>query len=157
MISGAPDANDLRRWRCANIPIPKSHLSGLAIGFLLQRVRSWKLPIPRRLSVIVGLSTVCLNALIVGWSALTMGQVVSADPEQLVTRGPYAFSRNPMYVAWTGLYLGLAVLFRSFWVLLLTPIVVTAVHRTVLREEDTLAESFGETYRSYQAGVPRYV
>lgn len=151
------DASSGRRWRWANIPIPKSHLSGLALGALLQRVYSWKLPIPRRPAVVVGLSSICLNVLVIAWSVQTMGRVVSSDPEHIVDRGPYALSRNPMYVAWTGLYLGCVVLVRSVWGLLLTPVVVTAVHRTVLREESRLARSFGAAYRSYRARVPRYV
>lgn len=143
-------------WQWANIPIPKSHISGLVVGFALQRVESWQLPVPRHTSVIVGAGSIGLNVLIIGWSVLALGRVDSRDPEQLVDSGPYAFSRNPMYVAWTGLYLGLAVLFRSLWVLLLAPFVAMAVHVTVRREEAELARSFGESYRSYQERVPRY-
>lgn len=97
------------------------------------------------------------GTLFIGWVVLTLGQIDSRNPAQLVTSGPYGFSCNPMYVAWTSLYVGLAVLFRSFWVLLLTLFVAIAVHITVRREEAELARSFGESYRSYQGRVPRYV
>lgn len=152
-----PNRNDSRRWRWANVPTPKSHIAGLVVGFALQRIESRQLPVSRRTAVIVGTSSICLNVLIIAWSVLALGRVDSRDPEQLVNSGPYGFSRNPMYVAWTGLYLGLAVLFRSFWVLLLTPLVAVAVLVTVRREEAELARSFGESYRSYQERVPRYV
>lgn len=148
--------NDSQGWQRANIPVPKSHIVGLIVGFALQQIKSRQLPVSRRTALIVGTSSIGLNVLIIWWAVLTLGRIDSRDPEQLVTSGAYGFSRNPMYVAWTGLYVGLAVLFRSFWVLLLTPFVAIAVHITVRREEVELARSFGESYRSYQGRVPRY-
>ena len=149
--------NDSREWQRANIPVPKSHIVGIVVGSVLQQIESLQLPVSRRTALIIGTSSIGLNVLIIGWAVLALGRVDARDPEQLVTSGPYGFSRNPMYVAWTGLYVGLAVLFRSFWVLLLTPLVAIAVHITVRREEAELAQSFGESYRSYQERVPRYV
>lgn len=149
--------NDSRRWQRANVPVPKSHIVALVAGFALQRIDSRQLPVSRRTALIIGTSSIGLNVLIIGWAILTLGRIDSRDPDQLVTSGPYGFSRNPMYVAWTGLYVGLAVLFRSFWVLSLAPFVAIAVHITVRREEAELARSFGESYRSYQGTVPRYL
>lgn len=148
---------DTKGWHWANIPVPKSHLVGLGIGVALQRFNPRQLPVSRHTAVIVGTGSIVLNILIIGWAVLTLGRVDSRDPQQLVTSGPYGFSRNPMYVAWTGLYVGLAILVRSVWILVLTPFVAIVVHSTVQREEAELARSFGESYRSYQETVRRYV
>lgn len=148
--------NDARRWQSANIPVPESHVAGLIVGFALQQIASRQLPVSRRNALIAGSSAIFSNILIIGWAVRTLGRIDSRDPAELVTNGPYRFSRNPMYVAWTGLYVGLGLLFRSFWVLFLTPFVAFAVHVTVRREETELARSFGESYRAYQRNVPRY-
>lgn len=69
----------------------------------------------------------------------------------------YARTRNPMYQGFLLLVLGIAVLFRSDWtVLLLMPATMLIHYGVVLREESYLERRFGESYRSYMAAVPRY-
>jgi protein-S-isoprenylcysteine O-methyltransferase Ste14 len=69
----------------------------------------------------------------------------------------YAHTRNPMYQGFLIVVLGLAVLFRSDWtVLLLMPATMLIHYGVVLREERYLERRFGEGYRRYQAAVPRY-
>lgn len=148
--------NKSRYWRWTNVPVPKSHIVGLIVGSILQQIESRRLPVAHHTAMIVGMGITGLSVLTIGWSVLALGRVDARDPEQLVDSGPYCFSRNPMYVAWTGLYVGLAVLFRSWWVLLLMPFITIAVHLTVRREETELAKSFGDSYRLYQKRVPRY-
>jgi protein-S-isoprenylcysteine O-methyltransferase Ste14 len=78
-------------------------------------------------------------------------------PPFLVTFGPYAYTRNPGYVAELALWLGWAILFGSV-VVLLGLVVLTVVIILVLpREERGLERQFGETYRQYQARVPRWL
>ncbi len=76
-------------------------------------------------------------------------------PPFLMTTGPYAYTRNPMYVAELSLWLGWATLFGSL-VTLLGFVVLTVFIILVLPwEERGLEKQFGETYRQYQARVPR--
>jgi protein-S-isoprenylcysteine O-methyltransferase Ste14 len=78
-------------------------------------------------------------------------------PPFLMTTGPYAFTRNPMYVAELSLWLGWATLFGSL-VTLLGLVVLTVVIILILPwEERGLERQFGETYRLYQARVPRWL
>ena len=71
--------------------------------------------------------------------------------------GVYARTRNPMYQGFLLLALGLAVLFRVDWsVLLLMPAAMLIHYGVVLREEVYLTRRFGENYRAYVAQVPRY-
>jgi protein-S-isoprenylcysteine O-methyltransferase Ste14 len=77
-------------------------------------------------------------------------------PDQLVRRGPYTFSRNPMYVAWTVVYVGVALVANAAWPLLILPVVLLVTHIVVVREERSLERRFSTAYRSYQTSVRRY-
>jgi protein-S-isoprenylcysteine O-methyltransferase Ste14 len=78
------------------------------------------------------------------------------DPAALVTTGVHGLSRNPMYVGFAALHLGLAGLTGNGWMLLTCPVSAALLHRAVLREEALLADRFGEAYEAYRARVPRY-
>lgn len=67
------DAYDGRQWCWSNIPIPKSHVPGLTIGFVLRRIFSWQLPTSRRTAWAVGLSLIGLNIVISWWAVLLLG------------------------------------------------------------------------------------
>ncbi len=81
----------------------------------------------------------------------------SPTPE-VISNGPYRFTRNPMYVAMTLFVLGFGIALNNVWILLSAPVSLMVVHFiAVLPEERYLAEKFGETYRSYVARVRRYL
>jgi protein-S-isoprenylcysteine O-methyltransferase Ste14 len=75
----------------------------------------------------------------------------------LVTSGPYRLSRNPMYVGWTLLYLGAALIARNAWMIASLPVVAGVLHRDVLQEEHALEQAFGEYYVRYRQQVRRYL
>lgn len=77
---------------------------------------------------------------------------------RLVTRGAFRFTRNPMYVGLTSIYIGVALVTGLVWPLLLLPIAVMIIHTKVIPfEESQLARSFGDEYRAYQQRVPRWL
>ncbi len=93
-------------------------------------------------------------------SASAVRSVSNVDLEwssTLITSGPYAISRNPMYVGWTLLYLGVALLTRNAWMVTSLPVVAGTIHRDILREEDALELAFGEEYLRYRKLVRRYI
>ncbi len=76
----------------------------------------------------------------------------------IVASGPFRFSRNPLYVGLTLVYLGLTVLFNTWWgVFLLVPVLIVMHLGVILREERYLEQKFGETYRQYCSKVRRYL
>jgi protein-S-isoprenylcysteine O-methyltransferase Ste14 len=79
------------------------------------------------------------------------------EPKLLMTRGPYAYSRHPMYLTELALWLGWAVLYGS--IIVLAGLVALCVVVSILapREERTLEAKFGEAYRQYRARVPRWL
>jgi protein-S-isoprenylcysteine O-methyltransferase Ste14 len=76
----------------------------------------------------------------------------------IVSDGPYRFTRNPIYVANTALYIGLTLLFHAFWPLVsLVPALLILHWGVVRREERYLEAKFGEPYLAYKARVRRWL
>ena len=76
----------------------------------------------------------------------------------IVTEGAFRLSRNPAYLALTLLYLGIASLINSIWVLLMVVPTVIVMHRGVIkREERYLEKKFGEEYLRYKEQVRRWI
>jgi protein-S-isoprenylcysteine O-methyltransferase Ste14 len=76
----------------------------------------------------------------------------------IVTSGIYGISRNPIYVGFTLLYLGAALLLNSLWtVLFLAPVLFVMHVGVIFREEEYLKNKFGEEYLNYQKRVRRWV
>lgn len=76
----------------------------------------------------------------------------------LATDGPYRYSRNPLYIAAIGVYLGVA-LWVNGWVplVLLLPVIWVLNRGIVLREEQYLERKFGEEYLAYRSRVRRWI
>jgi protein-S-isoprenylcysteine O-methyltransferase Ste14 len=79
-------------------------------------------------------------------------------PVQLVTSGPFRFSRNPMYVGLALIYLGVGGTQGLVWPLLLLPLVLVYLDRAVIPlEERHLLQVFGEAYQQYCGRVRRWL
>jgi protein-S-isoprenylcysteine O-methyltransferase Ste14 len=76
----------------------------------------------------------------------------------IVRTGPYRLSRNPIYLAFILLQLGIGLWWNSAWVLgLLVPAFLLVSFGTIAREERYLEEKFGDEYRRYRAAVRRWL
>jgi protein-S-isoprenylcysteine O-methyltransferase Ste14 len=76
----------------------------------------------------------------------------------LVVRGPYHWTRNPIYLGLALVSAGIAVTANALWPLLSLPVVLTLVRRRVIeREERYLERTFGREYRRYRDRVPRWL
>jgi protein-S-isoprenylcysteine O-methyltransferase Ste14 len=86
------------------------------------------------------------------------GQVpLDWSPKLLLTSGPYALCRHPMYVAELVLWLGWAVYFGSPSVLVALTVMTIVIARLGPREERDLEAKFGQNYRDYAHRVPRWL
>ena len=85
------------------------------------------------------------------------GTVTIKESHELITSGPYAIVRHPIY---TGLLLGLigSAIALGKWrgVVAVVIALVGIVHKLRI-EERWMLEQFGEAYRAYAARVPRLV
>lgn len=76
----------------------------------------------------------------------------------LVTEGLYRYTRNPMYVGLTLIYLGITAAFGGAWMFAtLFPTLMTMQYGVILREEHYLEAKFGAPYRAYKASVRRWL
>lgn len=96
------------------------------------------------------------------WSLISFGQSfrvgIDADhPDKLITTGVFAFSRNPIYVAFAFILLGQFLIFPNFILLVYLGAAVWLFHRQVLREEDYLKKHYGQEYSEYCNRVRRYL
>jgi len=77
-------------------------------------------------------------------------------PGALVTSGAFAYTRNPIYVAFAAVLIG-EFLILPHWVLLLYVVAgIALLHRQVLREETYLQSYYGSEFTRYRKRVPRY-
>lgn len=85
------------------------------------------------------------------------GPGLERPPERLVTTGPYALCRNPMYLGHLIFLTGLALSLSSYFAALLAAATAVWFHRRVLQDEARLAARWGEPYRDYCARVKRWI
>ena len=79
-------------------------------------------------------------------------------PKELVVRGLYRYSRNPMYVGVLSVIVGQALILVSLPLLLYAGAVFAAFHSfVVFYEEPTLRRQFGESHERLCARVPRWI
>lgn len=111
----------------------------------------------------LGWSLIGLGLLGFVWAlAAIWGRRTTVNPYKaascLVTGGPFAYSRNPIYVSDWLIYLGVTLLLGTLWALLLAPLVWWVMrHGVIAHEEAHLLAKFGDEYRAYQARVRRWL
>ena len=140
-----------------NLPLPEAHLALLALGLALQWLRPLRLPIPPRAAALGSGVGIAASAASILWATRAARAVDLAEPDRLVTTGPYALTRHPMYEAWTGLYAAITLGIRNGWLAAFLPVVVAFVHRETGQEDARLRRRFGPDHAAYARVVPRYL
>lgn len=146
------------------VPIPPPVIfAGYLIGALLLH---WVLPLPLPwlgfMRALGGLIAVCgLFLAAAAIKRMSMAHT-SADLRKpttaLVTEGPYAHSRNPIYLGLLAVYLGFGLMAGTLWGILLSPFLLLTVERAVIRvEEAYLQERFDSRYSQYKARVHQWL
>jgi protein-S-isoprenylcysteine O-methyltransferase Ste14 len=85
------------------------------------------------------------------------GPGMDTPPERLVTTGPFAWCRNPMYLGHLIFLLGLAMSLRSLPGAAIAVAAAVGFHLRVRRDETRLAGQFGQPYLDYRARVKRWL
>jgi protein-S-isoprenylcysteine O-methyltransferase Ste14 len=85
------------------------------------------------------------------------GPGMETPPERLVTTGPYAWCRNPMYLGHIVFLLGLTLALQSVAAALITVATAIWFHFRVRRDEQRLQALFGKAYQEYAAHVSRWI
>lgn len=72
--------------------------------------------------------------------------------------GLYAYSRNPLYLAFQFIQGGVGIILSNFWIVLLIPVTMTIIRYYVIaREEAYLTRAFGDEYTAYTEKVARWL
>ena len=148
----------------AGLPVPPPLL--MVIFLVVAFVFGWKLPVPIPCPVWMKMIgwLIILGGLGAAFSAVrTMTQAhTSPDPHTptsaLVKQGPYRYSRNPIYLGFLLLMIGLPLTFGFYWGAILSPVLVDAYNRLIIeREEAYLERKFGQEYIEYKSKVRRWL
>jgi protein-S-isoprenylcysteine O-methyltransferase Ste14 len=84
--------------------------------------------------------------------------LLTATSRVLITHGPFACSRNPMYIAAMFMWLGWAIFYGSVVTLIWSVVGWTLLnYLKVPQEERGLEARFGQVYRAYRRRVPRWI
>jgi len=143
-------------------PPPFIYAGTLAAGLLASRLL--RLPfLPRRLAPTLG-PLLIVGGFVIGLSGFREVRRAGSnvDPREpattVVTGGPYRFTRNPMYLGFTLMYVGISALANALLPILLLPAIQQLMRRGVIeREERYLESKFGEEYLRYKEGVRRWI
>jgi protein-S-isoprenylcysteine O-methyltransferase Ste14 len=139
---------------------------GLVLVFLPSRLLSWSgvsAPTAMGMAQWVGMLVAAVGGAVALWCVLTfalVGQGTPAPfdaPGRLVTRGPYRFVRNPMYIGAALALAGAALFYRSAALAAYALASLVISHVLVLwYEEPTLRRRFGREYDVYCTKVRRW-
>ncbi|MBA1261433.1 methyltransferase family protein [Stutzerimonas stutzeri] len=103
-----------------------------------------------------GLLLMLWAGLLMLWRKTTVNPY--GQPAKLLEDGPFRFSRNPIYLADSLIYCGIALLWGSLWPWLLLPVLIYSMQRGVIvHEERLLTRLFGEAYGDYCQRVRRWL
>jgi protein-S-isoprenylcysteine O-methyltransferase Ste14 len=140
---------------------PVIFLCAVLLGIALNR--AWPLHfLPRNVGLFGLLVTVCAVVLfLLSYREFRRaGTSVrgSTSSTTIVRTGPYRFSRNPIYLAFILLVLGLSVWLNNLWLLvtLVPPVAIIAL-LVIPREERFLERNFNGQYSGYKAQVRRWL
>jgi protein-S-isoprenylcysteine O-methyltransferase Ste14 len=75
---------------------------------------------------------------------------------RLVTHGPFAYVRHPMYLGGQLAEIGALLVFRN-WTALLVALNAPTLFLRARREEEALAAEFGEEWKAYRQRVPAWL
>ncbi len=139
------------------LPWPPMIFGGLVIAGLVVQ-RGQPIEVPAAL-VWPGFVVLAAGILMDIWAMATMARARTnilphRAADRLVTSGPFALMRNPIYVGNTIATAGLGLALQNGWLLIATPIAALATHYlAVVREQTHLQEKFGQAWSDYAGRV----
>jgi protein-S-isoprenylcysteine O-methyltransferase Ste14 len=118
---------------------------------------------PGQLNIFLSLPFFSLALFLIGWSVQNFLKVKGTPvpfnpPPQLVTSGPYAYTRNPMLTGVFALLFGFGIFFGSIFLLLVFTPLFISVNFWELKaiEEPELVKRLGQEYIEYRKRVPMF-
>lgn len=128
-------------------------------------VQRWRVPLGfLSAAIFIALARPTPKALLIGATISILGLAIRAwaaghirKNAELATSGPYAFTRNPLYLGSFFLGLGFTVASGRWELALLFAVLFLGIYFPVMRvEASTMAELFGPQYEAYKKAVPLF-
>ena len=141
---------------------------------LLMSIATLAAPVIQILSIIFGWNHMPENARFTGFCIGMLGDIIflasvlcmkdswragipDKDRTKLVTTGIYRYSRNPAFLGFDFMYVGLLLMYFNLSMLVVSAFAIIMLHLQILQEERYLTENYGESYREYRKHVFRYL
>ena len=141
---------------------------------LLMSIATLAAPVIQILSMISGWNHMPANARFTGFCIGMLGNLIflasvlcmkdswragipDKDRTKLVTSGIYRYSRNPAFLGFDFMYVGLLLMYFNLAMLVVSAFAIIMLHLQILQEERYLTENYGESYREYRKHVFRYL
>jgi len=140
---------------------PSLYASAILSGFLLDAAWPWPFTLfaARPAGGALAIAGLVLFAAAIREMRAARTPVPGNRPTTVIVRtGPFRFSRNPIYLAFSLLHFGVALWAGSWW--LITTLIVNVTFIAVMvvpREERYLEARFGSTYVGYKSSVRRWL
>lgn len=141
---------------------PIVYLGAIALGLLLEL--AWPLRIaPNAIGVPLGAIAVLAGVVLFLYAVRTLRSADTSVPGNrptttIVRAGPFRFSRNPIYLSFALVVLGIALLVNSWWLVATLALAVALMAFVVIpREERYLESRFPSEYLPYKASVRRWL
>jgi len=137
------------------------------VSYLVPVVEVWSIydnlsafPFPVRIAgaVIAGVGVAIFIISVVTMRDSWRAGVSKTDKTELVTKGIYQFSRNPAFLGFDLVYIGMVLLFFNWPLFAVSCLMIFLLHMQIVNVEEVfLLEAFGEEYLRYQKKVCRYL
>ena len=141
---------------------------------LLMSIATLAAPVIQILSIIFGWNHMPANVRFTGFCIGMLGDIIflasvlcmkdswragipDKDRTTLVTTGIYRYSRNPAFLGFDFMYVGLLLMYFNLSMLVVSAFAIIMLHLQILQEERYLTENYGESYREYRKHVFRYL
>jgi Putative protein-S-isoprenylcysteine methyltransferase len=147
------------------IPVPWVYVLVYLIGVIFHLVYPLHFVAPEKVTsaIVAGVLLFGTGAFIAAWSLIIFRKARTTttpgeSSKQLILKGPYLVSRNPMYVSLLLAYLGEAAFLNQIGPVIIVPLLLAYVDRVVIPlEESVLRKDFGEEYNLYCGRVRRWI
>lgn len=141
---------------------------------VLMSIATLAAPVIQILSILFGWNYMPANARFTGFCIGMLGDIIflvsvlcmkdswragipDKDRTKLVTTGIYRYSRNPAFLGFDLMYVGLLLMYFNLSMLVVSAFAIIMLHLQILQEERYLTENYGDSYREYRKHVFRYL
>ena len=140
----------------------------------LMSIATFATPVIQILSIIFGWNHMPANARFTGFCIGMLGNIIflasvlcmkdswragipDKDRTELVTSGIYRYSRNPAFLGFDFMYIGVFMMYFNILTIVSSAFAIIMLHLQILQEERYLTENYGESYNEYRKHVFRYL